>query len=173
MFCVGFTFSFCHKVFQNLDMQKEKGMSHVFMPLSETSKQIRHLGTDATHGPMHSLLLPIVSLLPALAAISITRPLWKVRELSNATIQSFGLLVMLGGMAFCLIAIFNNPSFWSGIASLALLTVNPVVFKAYERRLNTARCPQCRTCHLQARRINGHFYRVHCPHCGFCDEWRR
>ncbi len=119
------------------------------------------------------LLLPLFSLLPVIAAILITRPLWKMRELSNETIQGLGLLVMLGGMLSCLILIFHTPELWIGSISLLFLFFNLKAFKIYERKLHTTRCPQCRTRHLQIRRINSRIFQIYCHHCGFCDEWRR
>ena len=117
------------------------------------------------------ILLFSTCLLPAFAGILVTRPLWSVRRLTNEMIQGIALIVLIGVLSGCLALIFfGSESVIGGICILSGL-FNLVIFQHYERRLNTSRCPWCRTRNLRAYK-HGKIYKLYCPHCGLHSRWR-
>ncbi|WP_390567128.1 hypothetical protein [Alistipes sp. i18-0019-D1] len=118
------------------------------------------------------LLLLTICILPAVAGILVTRPMWRIRQLPNEAIQGIGLVVLIIVLIGCLVPLFLGDTGAVGCACILLSLFNLVIFQCYEHWLNTSRCPQCHTRNLRAHKYGKGVYKLYCSHCGLHSRWR-
>ena len=122
------------------------------------------------------LLLICISVLPAIAGIAVTRPLWKLKYLRNEDIHFISVAIMIAVIVSLLIYTVLQTAFTSawiiGMLSAPASLINLLVYEYYDLRLHIRRCPYCHSKTLRIRsKKNGHHH-LRCRNCGIRTEWK-
>ena len=124
-----------------------------------------------THAMNTYLLLIGISIIPAIATILLTFPLWYLKKINNQTIFICGLMILFIILGCILVFAFDVDSPGIGFASIAVSSINIFLFRHYLRILFITRCPMCRHIGLQIHSRRQNVYRLYCRKCGTNTEW--
>lgn len=117
------------------------------------------------------VLLLAIATLPATVGIATSLLFWRNRSISNLAIFAIGLIVLVATLIAELVPVFLRNEAAPGFLYILVSTLNLGIYRLYERRLFTRRCPFCGFPTLRIRSHGNGRYILYCRNCKLFSQW--